>query len=177
MRTIVPKFVKSRADDDASCPAQFHVKLRAKMALRTVYLRLAKCRAVWESPRVAVNRQFNIRRGAGFVGACVCLACAVNSNYRVESIFTPASSNAAMVCRTASATRVVPELPVSDWVLGDLVVQCEKGCPRDYALTVLMQRAGERGATHVSSLSCVQRGQGWCCVGRASAPQLCDTES
>ena len=141
------------------------------------HLTLAKWPAVWEPSCIAVKQQNKICRQAGFVGAFIGVACAANGNYRVDAIFTLTTSQNAMTCLRASTTALVPELPVADRVLGDLVVQCERGCARDYALTVLLRSANQQGASHVSSLSCVKRGQGWCCVGRVSAPQHCETES
>ena len=79
-----------------------------------------------------------------------------------------------MGCGEARETYVVADLPASDRPIGDLIVNCGDGCPRDYAVNVLLQLAREHRAARVSSLSCVQRGQAWLCVGRASRPAACD---
>lgn len=122
-------------------------------------------------------RRIRIKIENGLVFGFVCLACASSAAFRIDAKYTPVTSAAAIVCRPVRPTYVVPNLPLADRVLGDWIVTCENGCPRDYALKALMQRAERSGASHVSALSCVQRGEGWQCIGRASVPQRCDKET
>ena len=94
----------------------------------------------------------------------------MTESYTVLSVEAPS-------CRHLRPTTIVPELPASDRLLGDVVVSCERQCPREYAIETMLHFAEQHGAARVSSLSCVQRDQGWVCVGHASATPLCDGES
>lgn len=115
---------------------------------------------------------FRLRHVCAMLGVSLYVACASSRPYRIDVSYTPITTESA--CRRAATTYVVPDVPVADTVLGDLVVECGTGCPHDYAVGVLMQLAEQRGAAHVSSLSCARHDQGWFCVGRASAPARCD---
>jgi len=68
-------------------------------------------------------------------------------------------------------------MPANDKLVGDLTVSCENGCHEEHALQHLMKLAEYHGAARVSSVSCVQSREGWLCVGRASAPPLCEEGS
>ena|GEM_PF-2213531 len=122
-------------------------------------------------------RNWRIKIESGWVCGFVCLACASGADFRIDAKYTPVTSTVAITCRPIRPTYIVPILPLADRVLGDWIVTCEKGCPREYALKALLQRAEQSGASHVSDLSCVRRGDGWECVGRASAPERCDKET
>ena len=108
------------------------------------------------------------------LGAGLGVACAANHVCRVDTRYTPLVTQSSNVCRRPSTTYLVPEVPVADTVLGDMVVECSLECQRDYAEAALLQLAQRNGAAHVSSMSCVQQGRRWLCVGRASAPTRCD---
>lgn len=129
---------------------------------------------VWESTDAVVMEMFRPSHVCSVLGASLCAACASSHPYRIDASYTPTATPYSPMCRRAATTYVVPDVPVADTVLGDWVVECGTGCPRDYAEGVLMQLAGQRGAAHVSSLSCARHERGWFCVGRASAPARCD---
>ena len=101
------------------------------------------------------------------------VACGSASGYRVSMKFTPESTQPSAHCTGAAAATQVPQLPVADQVLGDIIVRCKDSCPRDYAISALLFEAHKMGADHVSSLACVRDGADWQCVGRLSSPEHC----
>jgi hypothetical protein len=110
------------------------------------------------------------------LGMCALTACAGRGPYHVTESYKVIST-AASHCQRAQPAILVPELPAADRLLGDIVVSCERNCPRDYAIETVLQLAEQRGASRVSSLSCVQRDEGWVCVAHASATPLCEEGS
>ena len=76
-------------------------------------------------------------------------------------------------CADATEAIEVPQLPAADRVLGDIIVRCKDGCPREHAISALLFEAHKVGASHVSSLTCVNSDADWECVGRLSAPEHC----
>ncbi len=110
------------------------------------------------------------------LSACAVTACVGRGPYNITESYKVISTESAS-CRQSRPATIVPELPAADRLLGDMVVSCERHCTRDAAIQAVLQLAQERGATRVSSLSCVQRDNGWVCVGHASATPLCEKDS
>ena len=138
--------------------------------------RLANFRAVWEPCRANVKLRRTTKIAGLLWGTCVLIGCAGRGPYRVTESYTALSAKAPN-CRHSQPTVIVPVLPAHDRLLGDVIVSCERSCPREYAIDTLLSLAKQHGATRVSALSCVQRAEGWLCVGHASATPLCEEES
>ena len=107
------------------------------------------------------------------VAALVTAACGSSSVYRVDSKFTPEPSTSRIQCAGTTKAIEVPQLPVADRVLGDLIVRCKDDCPREHAVSALLLEAQKLAAPHVSSLVCVRAEADWECVGRLSVPEHC----
>ncbi len=157
---------------DSSGPRPLPLPLHSDVSLGTYSLRTAG-----QFGNLAnVNWRRTTKIGCLLWSASVWQGCAGRGPYRVTENYTALSATATG-CRHSRRAVIVPELPASDRLLGDVVVACERGCAREYAIDTLLQFATEHAATRVSSLSCVRKDEGWVCVGHASATPLCDEEA
>ena len=138
--------------------------------------KLANFRAVWEPCRANVKLRRKTKIAGVLWGTCVLVGCAGRGPYRVTESYTALSTEVPN-CSHAEPTVIVPVLPAHDRLLGDVIVGCERNCPREYAIDTLLSLAEQHGATRVSALACVQRVEGWVCVAHASATPLCEEES
>lgn len=92
--------------------------------------------------------------------------------WRMRVDFTPAPHMPRRSPRRGDLVHEVGWFPAGHVRLGDVSVDCRRGCTREAVHDGVRVAAGRMGATDVAEVHCAHRGHGWVCSGVATTYEV-----
>lgn len=92
-------------------------------------------------------------------------------SFRIALKFEPAAAASERPVLRSDQVQELPQLPLADQSLGDLVASCEDACDERALRYGVLIAAGRLGAPDVVGVRCYSAGSGNACVGTLAAPE------